>query len=103
MAGDAVLSPRSTRQVLDHLATGHGRRRAAAATDAMAALTERERDVAVAVGRGHSNAEIARRLYISEATVKTHLPGAQTKFGARNRVDVAVLAERAGLLGVGRW
>ncbi|WP_331716211.1 response regulator transcription factor [Occultella aeris] len=61
-------------------------------------MSDWERDVAVAVGHGHSNAEIARRLYISGATVKTHLSGAQTKLGARNRVDVAVLVERAGLL-----
>ncbi|MFC4555485.1 response regulator transcription factor [Georgenia faecalis] len=98
VAGDAVLSPRSTRQLLDHLtADGSGaeRRRAQAA---MAALTERERDVAVAVGHGLLNAEVAHRLYVSEATVKSHLSSAQAKLGVRNRVEVAVLAERAGLL-----
>ncbi|TDE95068.1 response regulator transcription factor [Occultella glacieicola] len=98
MAGDAVLSPRSTRQVLDHLSrdtAGAERQRAA---EAMATLTAREGDVAIAVGHGLSNAEIARRLFVSEATVKTHLSAAQAKLGARNRVDVAVMAERAGLL-----
>ena len=98
MAGDAVLSPRSTRQVLDHLArdtAGDERRRA---SQVMAALSDREREVAVAVGHGLSNVEVARRLFISEATVKSHLAAAQAKLGARNRVDVAVLVERAGLL-----
>ncbi|MBZ2197912.1 response regulator [Occultella gossypii] len=98
MAGDAVLSPRSTRQVLDHLARDIGGAERRRATDAMSSLSERERDVAIAVGHGHSNVQIARQLYVSEATVKSHLSAAQTKLGARNRVDVAVLAERAGLL-----
>ncbi len=95
--GDSVLSPRSTRQLLDHLASrepdgSDGARRL------VADLSPRERDVAVAVGRGLSNAEIAQELYLSEATVKTHLGSAQSKLGVRNRVGVAVLAERAGLL-----
>lgn len=99
VAGDAVLSPRSTRQVLDHLTRDGGdeQRRAAAAT--MAGLSGRERDVVVAVGHGHSNAEIGRRLFVSEATVKSHLAAALAKLGLRNRVEAAVLAERAGLLG----
>lgn len=96
--GDAVLSPRSTRQLLDHLrrdATAHSRR---AAEQALAALTEREREVCIAVALGLSNSEIAGRLYISEATVKSHLSAIQVKLGLRNRVEVAVLTERAGLL-----
>lgn len=99
MAGDAVLSPRSTRQVLDHYARNHdpgGRR---VAQEAMAGLTDRERDVVLGVGHGLSNAEIAGRLFVSEATVKTHLGSLQAKLDVRGRVQVAVLAERAGLLG----
>lgn len=98
VAGDAVLSPRSTRQVLDHLARGGDGRAREEALAAMAVLTERERDVAVAVGHGLSNAEVAERLYVSAGTVKTHLTAIQTKLGVRNRVQVAVHAERAGLL-----
>lgn len=98
MDGDAILSPRSTRQLLDHLrsddAVGHRR----AAEQAISGLTDREREVCRAVGHGLTNAEIARQLFIAEATVKAHLSGIQTKLGARNRVDIAVLAERAGLL-----
>ncbi|QDB78537.1 response regulator transcription factor [Georgenia wutianyii] len=98
MAGDAVLSPRSTRQVLDHYRDDGDRRAVEAAQAALAGLTDRERDVVVAVGQGLSNAEVASRLYVSVATVKAHLATIQTKLGVRNRVQVAVRAERAGLL-----
>ncbi len=96
--GDAVLSPRSTRQLLDHLGrdAALGARRAAAS--AMAGLTDREREVAVAVGLGLSNAEIGQRLFLAPATVKTHLGSIQAKLDVGNRVGIAVLAERAGLL-----
>ncbi|HLT85616.1 MAG TPA: response regulator transcription factor [Phototrophicaceae bacterium] len=98
MAGDAVLSPRSTRQVLDHYGADEDRRALEEARAGMAALTDRERAVAVAVAEGLSNAEAAERLYVSAATVKAHLATIQTKLGVRNRVQVAVQAERAGLL-----
>ena len=97
-AGDAVLSPQSTRRVLDHIAQESCATERRRAEGLAVTLSDRERDVTVAVGLGLSNAEIARRLYVSEATVKTHLAAAQGKLGARNRVEVAVLAERAGLL-----
>lgn len=96
--GDAVLSPRSTRRLLDHLAHQDAADSAADARAAVNGLSERERSVAAAVGRGLSNAAIAQELFISEATVKTHLAAAQAKLGVRNRVGVAVIAERAGLL-----
>lgn len=97
-AGDAVLSPQSTRRVLDHISRESCAAERRKAEDLAVALSEREREVTVAVGQGLGNAEIARQLYVSEATVKTHLAAAQGKLGARNRVEVAVLAERAGLL-----
>lgn len=96
--GDAVLSPRSTRQLLDHLGRSTDASARRSAEEAAATLTDRERDVVIAVAEGLSNAEVGARLYISEATVKVHLSSAQDKFGVRNRVGVAVLAERAGLL-----
>lgn len=98
VAGDAVLSPRSTRQLLDQWKRDSdpaGRRRAA---KAVGRLTQREREVAVGVAEGLTNAEIGQQLFLSEATVKTHLSAAQTKLDVRNRVSVAVLVERAGLL-----
>jgi len=97
-AGDAILSPRSTRQLLDHYRRSEDRSAREKAAGALAELTERERAVAAAVGHGLSNAEIAARLYVSAATVKAHLAAVQTKLGLRNRVQVAVYAERAGLL-----
>ena len=97
-AGDAVLSPQSTRRVLDHIAQDSCDAERRRAEELTVLLSDRERDVTVAVGNGLGNAEIARQLYVSEATVKTHLAAAQHKLGARNRVEVAVLAERAGLL-----
>lgn len=98
VAGDAVLSPRSTRQLLDQWRQDSdpaGRRLAA---KAVGRLTQREREVAIGVAEGLTNAEIGQRLFLSEATVKTHLSAAQTKLDARSRVNVAVLIERAGLL-----
>lgn len=99
VAGDAVLSPRSTRQLLDHwrASTDHASRRGA--VRAIQRLTHREREVAVAVAQGLTNLEVGQQLYLSEATVKSHLAAIQTKLDVRNRVNVAVLAERAGLLG----
>src|SRR5690625_49275 len=98
VAGDAVLSPRSTRQVLDHYGRDENRRAREEAQTALAALTEREREIAVAVAEGLSNAEVAERLYVSPPTVKAHLATLQTKLGVRNPVQGAVHAERAGVL-----
>ncbi len=98
MAGDAVLSPRSPRQMLDFINRDDQMDARRSAEQAITALTDRERDVARAAGLGRSNAQIAEELYISEATVKAHLSAIQTKLNVRNRVEIAVLAERAGLL-----
>ena len=59
-------------------------------------LTEREREVAVAIGRGKSNAEIGRELYMSIATVKAHVSRLLEKLGFNNRVQIALLAHDAG-------
>ncbi|MCA2201461.1 response regulator transcription factor [Streptomyces sp. SMS_SU21] len=80
-AGDPVLSPAVTRQLMAH-----------------AALNDREREVAVAVGRGLANAEIAAALYMSVATVKTHVSRILAKLDLNNRVQIALLAHDAGLL-----
>ena len=97
-AGDAMLSPSVTRTLIGHVAGAGetGRRNAARAR--LAPLTDREREVLVAVGRGLSNAEIGRELYLSEATVKTHVSRLLLKLGCANRVQVAILAHDAGLL-----
>jgi len=74
-------------------------RAVARARQAAAGLSRRELDVIAAAAEGLTTEEIAGRLYISASTVKAHLRSAQERVGARNRVHLAVLAERAGLLG----
>lgn len=93
-AGHGALSAASVRAVFGELSAPAARDREVART-AFAQLTEREAAVARGVARELSNAEIARELYLSDATVKTHLSSAQLKLGVRNRVGVAVLATLA--------
>ncbi|WP_265565807.1 response regulator [Streptomyces hygroscopicus] len=97
-AGDPVLSPAVTRQLMAHAAGAGPDTRRATARDRIAALAEREREVAVAVGRGASNAEIAAELYMSVASVKTHVSRILAKLGLNNRVQIALLTYDAGLL-----
>ncbi|QEA30332.1 response regulator transcription factor [Microbacterium sp. PI-1] len=101
--GDAALSPRVTRMLLEHV-TPHLGPSATPAPDAaesaaLASLTERERDVFLAIGRGLTNAEIAQTLYVGESTVKTHVGRVLTKLAARDRIHAVILAHRLGLVG----
>ena len=92
-AGDGVLEPRVTRRLMTAFA-------AAAPPSPPAGLeqlTERERDVLACLGAGLSNRQIARRLYISEATVKTHVSRVLSKLDLRSRVQAAILAQELGL------
>jgi DNA-binding NarL/FixJ family response regulator len=96
--GDAVVAPALTRRLLDayahHLpsATGGG-------TDdpRWEALTEREREILVAIGQGRTNGEIAERLVLSESTVKTHVGRVLAKIGARDRIQAVIIAYDLGL------
>ncbi|MET7984636.1 MULTISPECIES: response regulator transcription factor [unclassified Streptomyces] len=97
-AGDPVLSPAVTRQLMEHAAGSALDTRRADARSRTAVLNEREREVAVEVGRGRSNAEIAAGLFMSVATVKTHVSRVLAKLGLNNRVQIALLAYDAGLL-----
>jgi DNA-binding NarL/FixJ family response regulator len=72
--------------------------RRARARERLAELADREREVAVAVGRGAANAEIAAELYMSVATVKAHVSRILAKLGLNNRVQIALLTHDAGLL-----
>jgi DNA-binding NarL/FixJ family response regulator len=97
-AGDPVLSPTVTRQLMEHAAGAAADTRRTRARARIAALNDRECEVAVAVGRGLSNAEIAGALFLSVATVKTHVSRILTKLDLNNRVQIALLAYDAGLL-----
>ncbi|GAA5013953.1 response regulator transcription factor [Streptomyces siamensis] len=97
-AGDPVLSPTVTRQLIEHAAGSTLDARRSAARTRIAVLNDREREVAVAVGQGGSNAEIAGSLFMSVATVKTHVSRILAKLGLNNRVQIALLTYDAGLL-----
>ncbi|WP_029149892.1 response regulator [Microbacterium indicum] len=96
-AGDALLAPSVTRRLLARFAAARpaGPSRAALA---LAALTDREREVLVEIGRGLSNAEIAAELFIGEQTVKTHVGRLLQKLPARDRVQLVITAYDAGLV-----
>ena len=96
-AGEAMLSPTVTRQLLTHFAGGGADARRAEAAALLERLTDREREVALAVAEGKSNAEIAATLYMSVATVKAHVSRLLTKLELNNRVQIALLAHDAGL------
>ncbi|MER6563955.1 response regulator transcription factor [Streptomyces sp. NPDC001027] len=96
-SGDPVLSPTVTRQLMDHAAGAAADTRRAHARVRLAALGEREREVAVAVGRGLSNADIAAGLFMSVATVKAHVSRILARLGLNNRVQIALLAHEADL------
>jgi Response regulator containing a CheY-like receiver domain and an HTH DNA-binding domain len=99
-AGEATLSPSVTRQLIAHVtATADdpfGRR--AAARRRFDSLTEREREIALALARGCSNAEIAQQTFMSVATVKTYVSRLLTKLDLNNRVQIAILVHDAGLV-----
>ena len=107
--GDAVVSPRITRRLLEEYAhtlpdlavvpvLPAAEAMPAEENAALASLTEREREVLLAVADGLSNAEIAERLYVSEATVKSHVGRLLAKLGLRDRVQAVVFAFQSGLV-----
>ncbi|MGZ0151496.1 response regulator [Kribbella sp. WER1] len=97
-AGESVLSPQSTRQLMDHVGATDQEDRRTTALDALEQLTERERDVVLAVAEGKSNAEVAAGLALGVATVKTHLTSALAKLHLTSRVQLALLAHDAGMV-----
>jgi DNA-binding NarL/FixJ family response regulator len=94
-AGEALLSPSVTKQLLAEFAT-HAKEPPSA--DGLDELTEREREIVALVGEGLSNQEIAGRLYVSPATVKTHVSRAMSKLSARDRAQLVVVAYESGLV-----
>ena len=95
-SGDAVVSPSVTKRLLGRfLGDGGGELRDASMLDV---LTEREREVLVLIAKGLSNTEIARKLFLSEATVKGYVSSVLGKIGAVNRVQAVLVAFRGGLV-----
>jgi DNA-binding NarL/FixJ family response regulator len=98
--GDAVVAPSVTRRLLDayahrlpDLRPGHG-----LGDPVLSTLTSREMEILIEVARGLSNSEIASKLFVAEATVKTHLGRVLQKLGLRDRVQAVVFAYQVGLL-----
>ena len=96
--GTPVLSPSVTKRLIARVAETETDTRRDRAAARLAVLNDREREVAVEVGRGRSNAEIAAALHLSVPTVKTHVSSVLTKLDLNNRVQIALLAHDAGLL-----
>ena len=95
-AGEAMLSPSVTRTLLSHFGDDEAAERRRAAAQRLATLTDREREVALAVGSGASNADVAASLFMSEATVKAHVSRLFTKLDVTNRVHIAIVVHDAG-------
>ncbi|NYJ05574.1 response regulator transcription factor [Petropleomorpha daqingensis] len=96
--GTATLSPKVTAALIDSYVDRRAAPRRAEAQRRIADLSDREREVLVLLGSGESNAELARTLYVSEATVKTYVSRLLTKLDLANRTQAAILAHEAGLL-----
>jgi DNA-binding NarL/FixJ family response regulator len=93
--GEALLSPSITRRLIEEFAA---RAKRPPASDLLAPLTDREREVMALVAGGLSNAEIAAKLVVSPATAKTHVSRAMVKLAARDRAQLVVLAYESGLV-----
>jgi len=98
-AGEALLSPRVTKRLLERVAVGL---RDAPDTSRLEVLTEREREVLALVGQGLTNDEIGGRLFLSPLTAKTHVSRIMAKLVARDRVQLVVIAYETGLVRPGR-
>ncbi|GGR67374.1 DNA-binding response regulator [Micromonospora fulviviridis] len=96
-AGNAMLAPTVTRRLISSFAE-RGPARREAARQRLARLTDREAAIVREVARGDANADVARRIGASEATVKTHVSRALAKLGVANRVQLAILVHDADLL-----
>jgi DNA-binding NarL/FixJ family response regulator len=98
-AGDSLLAPSVTRRLIEEFAR---RPVLAALPDQLATLTPRELDVLRLLGRGMSNVEIAAKLHVGDATVKTHVSRILQKLALRDRAQAVVAAYESGLLEAGR-
>jgi DNA-binding NarL/FixJ family response regulator len=95
--GHGLLAPEVTRRVIERMTSGPDAADRPEPPE-LALLTQREREVLIALARGMSNAEIARELFLGEATIKTHVSNCLAKIGVRDRVHAVVYAYEAGLV-----
>lgn len=103
-SGDAVIAPSTTKRLLDRMVSPLPAEQLVNSpqAEALASLTEREMEVLMLVAKGMSNTEIAKSLYVAEATVKTHVGRILHKIGARDRVQIVVTAYENGLVQPGQ-
>jgi DNA-binding NarL/FixJ family response regulator len=101
-AGDALIAPSVTRRLIEDFAESRPEPVVAARSADVRGVTDREREVLTLVGRGLSNSEIAGDLCISVATAKSHVARLFSKLGARDRVQLVIIAYEAGLVGPAR-
>jgi DNA-binding NarL/FixJ family response regulator len=99
--GDALISPKITRRLIEEFARRPEPGATAAAAASLAQLTDREREVLELVAKGHSNAEIATELFVSHATVKTHVSRLLMKLDARDRAQLVMIAYETGVASPG--
>lgn len=97
-AGDSLLSAGATRSLITRFLATPAPETRQTQPDTLAALTGREREVMALAAEGHSNDEIAEKLYVSPLTVRTHVHRAMTKLGARDRAQLVVMAYQSGLV-----
>jgi DNA-binding NarL/FixJ family response regulator len=95
-AGNSLFGPAATQRLVERFTQAPQARETA--SPALDALTDRERDILRLIAQGNSNAELAERLYLSEATVKTHVSAILRKLGVRDRVQAVITAYEAGLV-----
>jgi DNA-binding NarL/FixJ family response regulator len=96
-AGEPILSPVVTRQLITHVSDSGAGARSREARAQLALLSDREREVAVAISRGSSNGEISAELFMSIPTVKSHVSSILTKLDLNSRIQIALVAHDAGL------
>ncbi|GAA2606805.1 response regulator transcription factor [Streptomyces axinellae] len=100
-SGDAVVAPSTTRRLIDRFSSVLPATTSEPVAKELERLTDREREVLTLIAQGMSNGEIAARLVLSEATVKTHVGRILAKLGLRDRVQAVVLAYETGLVRAG--
>lgn len=101
-SGEALLAPSVTRRLIQQFQTASGTTTEPREVPGIADLTQREMDVMIELAKGRSNVEIGQALFVSEATVKTHVGRVLTKLGLRDRVQVVVAAYESGLVAPGQ-